>query len=117
MSAEEVAALEAENAQLKARVKILERAHHGISERWSDTVREVGKLRQVASRDDGKLLELARRVIRGPVTEELVSDWFNSQKFEDTDGTGPMTIVWPGLHEWHREIVLKASQHFGSIEE
>lgn len=111
----ELETLKAENAALKERNALLERAHGGLAERWRDTQREVGMMRQVASRDDGKLLELSRRILAGPVDEAAVEAWFNEQGFEDAMRDAPFVLHWNGLHTWHQEFIVKAAQHFGGV--
>lgn len=96
------------------RIEILERTCRAQSDRLAALNREVHTLRNATYQTDRALVSAARRWAEGPVTEEAVAAWFNQQRAEDFDGTGPMEVEWHGLHEWHRRYILGAAQHFGA---
>ena len=111
---EQLARLTQERDDALLRLKNLERVLHAAGERMSDIVREVGNHRNAANRNDQGLYALIKKMIRGPVTEAEVEQWFNDQNFEDAIRGAPFALTWNGLHSWHQEFVVKAAMHFGN---
>lgn len=111
MSAE----LEKENEELRAEVTRLRKMLHGMGERMSAINREVAMHRNVVFQDDAKVIELARKMARGPVTPELVEEWYKTTEFQQSTEFAPdHDTNWDGLWPWHREVIIAAATHFGS---
>ena len=112
MSAE----LERENEERKAEVTRLRRMLHGMGERMSSMNRECAMHRNVVFQDDAKVIELARRMARGPVTAEMVEAWYSTTEHQqNTDLHPEHDTNWEGLWEWHRDVIVAAAMHFGNV--